>query len=221
MVQTQQQFTPEQILEAGRRAEEQGQNDYALQFYRHVVEHHAASPQAAAAREALQRLGAAGPPAAHRNGFAGRPADVNARDLPARREPLSSEAPPRASAEKRPPPSGRRVSDIVPPRGDLELPPVARGFLAGRVVAWLFVGLGGLFAILGAAVAVLGMVTGVVPLLPAVAPPAVLGGSLLAIGLVLLFVGQTALAVFASALASRDTAQVMRAIADDLARRRW
>lgn len=71
MAQAKPQFTADQILEAGRRAEAQGQLDYAIQFYRHLTDHHASAPEAQSAREALARLGpgrAAGLPEAKATG---------------------------------------------------------------------------------------------------------------------------------------------------------
>lgn len=50
------QFTPAQVLQAGRRAEAEGKSDLAEHFYRHVVEHYGASVEAAVAREGLSRL---------------------------------------------------------------------------------------------------------------------------------------------------------------------
>ena len=50
------QFTPRQVLEAGRRAEADGKLDYAIQFFQHVMTHHGGSPEAAVAHEALWRL---------------------------------------------------------------------------------------------------------------------------------------------------------------------
>lgn len=50
------QYTPVQVLQAARRAEAEGKMDYALQFYRHIVEHHGATEEAAAAREGLFRI---------------------------------------------------------------------------------------------------------------------------------------------------------------------
>lgn len=58
MAQSPQQFTPQQILEAGRRAEAEGRIEYAIQFYRHLTDHLARSPEAATARDYLERLGA-------------------------------------------------------------------------------------------------------------------------------------------------------------------
>ncbi len=56
MVQTSVQFTPVQVLQAARRAEAEGKMDYALQFYRHLVEQHGGAPEAQEAREGLFRI---------------------------------------------------------------------------------------------------------------------------------------------------------------------
>jgi len=56
MVQTSVQFTPVQVLQAARRAEAEGKMDYALQFYRHLVEQHGGTPEAQEAREGLFRI---------------------------------------------------------------------------------------------------------------------------------------------------------------------
>ncbi len=50
------QFTPGQVLAAGRRAEAEGKPDLAEHFFRHVVEHYGATTEAAGAREGLSRL---------------------------------------------------------------------------------------------------------------------------------------------------------------------
>ena len=50
------QFTPRQVLDAGRRAESDGKWNYAVQFYQHVVAHHPQSPEANEADQALRRL---------------------------------------------------------------------------------------------------------------------------------------------------------------------
>jgi hypothetical protein len=71
-------FSPQQLLDAGRRAESEGKRDYALQLYRHLNDHYAYTAAAAEARTGLARLGAdprAGPvnghaPAPSRNGRA-------------------------------------------------------------------------------------------------------------------------------------------------------
>jgi len=50
------QFTPVQVLQAARRAEAEGKMEYALQFYRHLVEHHVSTSEAHEAREGLLRI---------------------------------------------------------------------------------------------------------------------------------------------------------------------
>lgn len=56
MMHTSVQYTPLQVLQAARRAEAEGKMDYALQFYRHIVENHASSPEAQESREGLMRI---------------------------------------------------------------------------------------------------------------------------------------------------------------------
>jgi hypothetical protein len=53
------QFTPRQMLEAGRQAETEGKLDFAVQFYLHLVEYYGQTPEAAEARTALTRLAGA------------------------------------------------------------------------------------------------------------------------------------------------------------------
>ncbi|MCB1511429.1 MAG: hypothetical protein KDJ36_11040, partial [Hyphomicrobiaceae bacterium] len=50
------QYTPQQILEAGQRAEADGRFEYANQFYHHLAEHYPKTPEARFAREGIQRL---------------------------------------------------------------------------------------------------------------------------------------------------------------------
>lgn len=57
-MQTAAQYSPEQLIEAGRRAEAQGQVAYALQFYRFLAEQFPQSQEGAEARDALYRLSA-------------------------------------------------------------------------------------------------------------------------------------------------------------------
>jgi hypothetical protein len=72
MLQTAPQFTPFQLLDAGRRAEADGQFDTAFQYYRQTVDQYAYSPEAAHASEALARLNAARQPRIWQaNGVAG------------------------------------------------------------------------------------------------------------------------------------------------------
>lgn len=55
-VQSSVQFTPVQVLHAARRAEAEGKMEYALQFYRHLVEQHGSGAEAQEAREGLFRI---------------------------------------------------------------------------------------------------------------------------------------------------------------------
>jgi hypothetical protein len=55
-MQAQSQFSPEQLIVAGRRAEAQGQGAYALQFYRYIADHFPSSTEAYEARDAIYRL---------------------------------------------------------------------------------------------------------------------------------------------------------------------
>lgn len=64
------QFTPRQVLEAGRRAEADGKRDYAIQFYQHVLAHHGATSEAIEADDALRRMTVAEPDAGYgANGY--------------------------------------------------------------------------------------------------------------------------------------------------------
>ena len=50
------QFTPQQVLEAGHRAEVDGQRTYAAQFYTYVLTHNPGTLEAGEAAEAMRRL---------------------------------------------------------------------------------------------------------------------------------------------------------------------
>jgi hypothetical protein len=53
------QFTPRQLLDAGRRAEAEGKLDLAHQFYSHLSRHYGRTAEAAQGRQALARAGIA------------------------------------------------------------------------------------------------------------------------------------------------------------------
>ena len=57
MAQGSPQFTPRQLLDAGRRAEAEGKLDHANQLYRHLADHFAYTTEAAEARNGLGRIG--------------------------------------------------------------------------------------------------------------------------------------------------------------------
>ena len=58
MLQGSPQFTPRQLLDAGRRAEAEGKLDHAIQLYRHLTDHYAYTTEATEARNGLGRIGA-------------------------------------------------------------------------------------------------------------------------------------------------------------------
>jgi hypothetical protein len=79
MLQAAPQFTPFQLLDAGRRAEAEGHVDAAFRFYRQTIDQYAYGPEAAEAREGLARLKAGWQPKIwHPNG-APPPAEAVAR----------------------------------------------------------------------------------------------------------------------------------------------
>ncbi|MFZ4805761.1 MAG: tetratricopeptide repeat protein [Hyphomicrobiaceae bacterium] len=235
MAQSKQQFSPDQILEAGRRAETQGQGEYAIQFFRHLVEFYPSSNEAAVAREALQRLAPRNgevAPSVARNGTPQRtPMDSKPAEG-AMRDPLrppvgpvrsqTPQQPPQPQPSQAPRPHEPRASYAASTRerGELQLPGAVNGYLLGRSIAVLVLGLGVLLIVAGIAIIAMGTILGTVPLIPPVAPPAALGGALAALGVVLAFIGQFTLATFATANATRETAAVLRAIAEELAHRR-
>ena len=51
------QFTPKQLLDAGRRAEAEGRLDLAHQFYGHLSDHYGHTPEASEGRNGLARIG--------------------------------------------------------------------------------------------------------------------------------------------------------------------
>jgi hypothetical protein len=230
--QAKQQFTADQILEAGRRAEAQGQSEYAVQFYRHLTDHHPSSAEASVAREALSRLAPTPRHAPDKvNGTrstlppwpAGEPLPREAVPRPVMAEPPRPTPPanPPPPAPPSPAPSAAQRQRYEYVREPIELPRPVRGYLAGRIVAWFVVLCGTAAFFAGAAIIGFAVATGTVPVIPPVGPPGAIGAALLVVGFVLVFAGQVALASFATANATRETAALMRAIAEDIARRRW
>ena len=59
MLQGTPQFTPRQLLDAGRRSETEGKAGFAVQFYLHLAEHYGQTPEAVEARTALARMATA------------------------------------------------------------------------------------------------------------------------------------------------------------------
>ena len=184
MLQSTQQFTPQQLLESGRRAEGEGRFDLAGQFYRHLIEHHAYTAQSVDARDALARIGAgAGEP---------RPPSWYASATPAET-------------------AGSRLPSV---RGARRRAAVRqRNYKAGRVMAALLSGLGWLVAAAGLAAWPVYLMMGSPILEQSLVPfglpggwvaPAALAAGLVTAGLVIVFWGQLARAVFDQANAARE-----------------
>lgn len=180
-------FTPQQLLDAGRRAEAEGKLDFAAQFYRHLTDHYAYTSEAAEARSGLGRIGAvqqqvwhspANGAATHANGAAP-PAYSNGRSSHAR-------------------PGQRRP---VPHRDY---------YRVGRALAGLFSAAGWASVALGCAVPVLLFVVGVPR---AYGMHASLGAAagLVVVGLFAVFSGQAARALFDQANATRELVALERA----------
>lgn len=189
------QFTPAQLLESGRRAENEGKLDLAIQFYRHLTDNFAYTAEAAEAHNGLGRIGAAHSqiwqPAngTHLNGNGayhnGNGAHAN-----------GVHAAPSARSVR---PSRRRP---VAPRDH---------YRTGRAMARLFSGLGWVLVALGVLVPLLYLVPDTP--LHVFGLPYVIGGAvgIVFAGLAIVFSGQTARAIFDQANATRDLAAMERA----------
>jgi hypothetical protein len=217
MVQTSMQYTPVQVLQAARRAEAEGKMDYALQFYRHLVEQHGATPEAQEAREGLFRIaewrwgeariarrqdgaGAAG-------GQFAQVAAASPPQPPKVDEPVAPSA--FAGSSQQLPQTVSRGS-----AGDELIPLFKPRYRVARIIAYGVSGLGMVSALAGTAAAVLAGMGAVeqvstvgafgFPIGLALGVPAAL------LGLVLLLAGQLALAVFESANANLEMLAIER-----------
>ena len=220
MVQTSMQFTPVQVLQAARRAEAEGKMDYALQFYRHLVEQHGTTAEAQEAREGLFRIaewrwGEARVARSRESGGAGQAAQPSG-------QPPS------------PPSGGQRVYNVgnqsaasgyADPQQPVAMPRVARAqesdvpafqprFRLSKVVAHALSAVGWAMLLGGVFAAVAGG-GGFVGELSAIAffglPLGVLAGApALVLGLVFIVAGQIAAAVFESTNATLELVAIER-----------
>jgi hypothetical protein len=182
MLQAAPQFSPFQLLEAGRRAEAEGHIDAAYQYYRQTVDQFAYSAEAAQAREGLARLnGGRQPNIWHLNGT-----------------PQATDAGSRSNGTAR---KAARRHKLPTPRNHYRL----GSFLAGLVslFGWLVVAAGlaatPLHVVLGRPEISIG-VSGVVAVAVALA----------ALGLVTVALGQAARALFDQANATRELVAIER-----------
>jgi len=184
MVQASAQFSPAQLLDAGRRAEAEGNLDLAAQFYRHLNEHHAYTAEAAEARSGLGRIGAAQSQIWQSKGAI----RLNGGSAPT--EPAHHRSGNVRASRRRP----------VAPRDH---------YRVGRALAVAFGCLGWLMVAAGLAAPLLLVFPGLPPLglLPIVGSAA----GLSAFGLLVALLGQAARALFDHANASRELVALERA----------
>ena len=234
MVQTSVQFTPVQVLQAARRAEAEGKMDYALQFYRHLVEQHGTTPEAQEAREGLFRI------AEWRWGEArvARGRDATGGGAQNAQSGQSPQTPPATPAGN--PPGGQRVYNVAnnPPQSDYyadqpqaaaapgKLPQViARGhdqdeqafaprFRVAKFVAHTLSAIGWLMLFAGIGATIGGFAASATEL-SAIGPLGIPFGALtglpaLLLGIVLVVAGQLAAAVFESTNANLELVAIER-----------
>jgi hypothetical protein len=213
MVQTAMQYTPAQVLQAARRAEAEGKMDYALQFYRHLVEQHGATPEAQEAREGLFRIaewrwGEARIARRQEGAPAGQfapGAAANPPQPPKFNEPAAPSAF-AGSAQQLPQAVSRETA------GDELVPLFKPRYRVAKVIAYGVSTLGLLNVLAGIALAALGFAGSVEPIAAVgvfgFPMGLVLGVPTLLLGLVLLLAGQLAVAVFDSANANLEMAAI-------------
>lgn len=232
------QFTPSQVLEAGRRAETEGRGEYAVQFYRHLVENYPGSGEAAAAQSALSRI-LGTPPSLSNNSLSNAqsggqmPAFESRLELqspvPALSNPFEQPQPypPHyngANGYGAPPPAPAHPSSYAaaPPSNGgepypyFDLPEPSGGYRSGRFLARLFAWLGGLLALAGLGLLPLSIamprLVSQLPLLPGSSASAAI--LLVFGGLLLILIGQLARALLDLANSTRDLAAISRAEAE-------
>jgi hypothetical protein len=188
------QFTPRQLLDAGRRAEAEGQLDHAIQLYRHLADHYAYTVEAAEARDGLGRIGAGQRPGAE-NGAAPHPAPFAHGKMPG-------------------PHSGARSRGVAK----------QRHYRTGRALATLMSGAGWLIVAMGVATVPVVLAADPLLLqggLPYVASLGPVGAAVAAaialavVGLAVVFWGQMASALFDQANATRELVAIERARRDE------
>ncbi len=211
MVQTSMQYTPVQVLQAARRAEAEGKMDYALQFYRHLVEQHGSTPEAQEAREGLFRI------AEWRWGEARIARRQDGAAAPG--GPFPQAVPPPPQVDEPVAPSnftGRaaQVPQIVSRDNDEPLPLFKPRYGVAKFVAFGVSGLGLISAIAGVLAAALAGAGAVDEISASGAfglPLGImLGVPTALLGLVLLLAGQLAVAVLASANANLEMLAIER-----------
>lgn len=212
MQHAQAQFTPEQMIVAGRRAEAQGQPAHALQFYQYIADAFPSATEAYEARDAIYRL---------TDPHAGLNVPV-ATPMPAMAAPSLSDVRPAASLEAGPGPSHGRAAQGGKRDKRKRRPDVAdedvfeaprSGYRIGRLVAAMLSTMGWLMLLGGVLLGPLMIVALTVKTVPKgiretvaanlLATSALTFGAIF-LGLLALFAAQTARATYDTADAVRD-----------------
>lgn len=221
-------FTPAQVLEAARRAESEGRDEYALQFYRHLANNFPDTPEGAAAQSALMRLAAAPtfggqqPPAPSSYGlgnpFAAAPgADFGPGGYPEPARPSLNS--PSSNSASTGGVAMHSASSAAATHSAIEMPRAVRDYRTGRLLARLLTWLGGVMILLGIVLVPLTLLgpkalTGL-PLIGALlATGPKLGLQLAVAGIVQMVLGQLVRALLDLANATRDMAAIARAEAE-------
>ena len=223
-----QQFTPAQVLDAGRRAEAEARVEYAVQFYRHLVDHYPGSAEAAAAQSGLSRLGGASNGAGG-GGLNGRLAQAGGFGPDPRHDGPPSLANPFEQSRPQDPAFGQWQQPYpnqpvsAPPQRrqsepEVELPRQRRDYRTGRVLARLFAWLGGLLALGGCALIPISILNprliASLPMIGNSLAGPIAGLTLVLVGTVQVMLGQVVRAVLDHANAARDVAAITRAKAE-------
>ena len=210
-------YTPHQIIEAGQRAEADGQLQYAVQFYRHVLDNFAGSPESGFAYERLTVL----EPAAHAVP-AHEPMVTSAHWTPAQgRDQRAAHSETGGAhdhqlsmpAMARPRTTPAQNGAVQPTTGARSRPVVSTrdGYRVGRLVAQI-VTVAGWFAFVFGGVALVIVQAGIVPAgLPGfIAIILPFTGIAAAAGFGMIFFGQFARASFDTANATRELVAIAR-----------
>ena len=220
------QFTPDQLIVAARRAEAQGQPAYALQFYRYVSDQFPASTEAYEARDALYRLTPAAPEAAAQRpqatagpatGYANLPQAPQAPSFGDVRPTTPNDAAPSGTARQRPRQQTEARRPDKPHSAATHAEPAAasirtRGYRIGRLVAAMLNTIGWLLLVMSFAMVPLLAAALSVKAFPKELKDTIVGnliafggaafGALL-VGLFAIFAAQVARAAFDTADATR------------------
>jgi hypothetical protein len=212
------QFTPEQLIVAGRRAEAQGQGNYALQFYRYIADQYPSTTEAYEARDALYRLTQTpGPEMAvtahtpqHVAADGRHPTSLDVGHGPSHGQALG-QAPPGGSARKT---SKNRKPRVSAP--EAETGAAGPGYRIGRLVAAMLGTMGWLLFLSGLLTGPVVLAALSVKSMPKGLKEAI-AGNLLMVGagtFGALFLGLMAIFAAQVARASFDTADAVRALLD-------